>query len=368
MTLRRANILATMALLMAWVVPIAICAQPQARWSTTVHDYGTFHEQDGSQRCAFEVVNTGDSPLMIVRVQPTCGCTVAEFTTTPIAPGESGEVSVIYSPTGRPGPFDKTVWVYTNSTPDRTRLVIKGVTVGTPATVAKYFPEETGHLVATQTTLAAGEVKKGLLRNSVVTVYNPTLDSVVLAFDNNTSHINIVAKPDTIAPGGISTISFFFNSMRTPVWGINDDTLTMITHPVGNDVDTLMSRINLVANVVEDFSHLTVEERLQAPACQLMTDKIVVGDGLLAGNEPVEMTMRLENSGKGNLVIRRVMALDKALTATCSKTLVKPGEDAVVTIKINPAKIKNDVLNTYFTVITNDPVNPRTQVRVVGKR
>jgi len=215
-----------------------------ALWTDSVYNYGTFHESDGEQRATFVVVNAGDSPLVITRVQPTCGCTVARFTTTAIAPGESGMVNVTYSPTGRPGPFEKTVWVYTNSVPNRTRLTIKGITIGAEGTVAKYFPEHAAHLVATQTTLAAGEVRKGLIRNNVVTLYNPTRDSVAVAFDNNTSHINIVAKPDTIVPGGISTICFFFNSQRTPVWGINDDTITMITYPVGKDDDTQKSKFN----------------------------------------------------------------------------------------------------------------------------
>lgn len=366
--MRRDYILATVALLIAWVVPTALYGQPMALWTDSVHNYGTFHESDGEQRATFVVVNTGDSPLVITRVQPTCGCTVARFTTTAIAPGESGMVNVTYSPTGRPGPFEKTVWVYTNSVPNRTRLTIKGITIGAEGTVAKYFPEHAAHLVATQTTLAAGEVRKGLIRNNVVTLYNPTRDSVAVAFDNNTSHINIVAKPDTIVPGGISTICFFFNSQRTPVWGINDDTITMITHPVGKDDDTQQSKFNLVANVVEDFSNLTNEQLVQAPVCTVSDHKIVLGDGDIAGDNPLVASLELTNTGKSDLVVHRIMTLDTAMSGACDKTLVKPGEKAIVTIKIDPTKVKGDVLNSDFTIITNDPVNPRIVVRVVGKK
>lgn len=368
MTLKRTHIVVSVALLIAWVVPHALCAQPVAQWTDTVHDYGTFHELDGEQLGSFEVINAGDVPLVILRVQPTCGCTVAEFTSTPIAPGKNGMVEVTYSPTGRPGPFEKTVWVYTNTTPERTRLTIKGITVGSATTVSKYFPETTGHLMSTKSTLAAGEVEKGLVRNNVVTAYNPSLDTIAISFDNNTSHINIVAKPDTIVPGGISTICFFFNSQRTPVWGINDDTLTMISHPVGNDADTLKSTFNIVANVVEDFSHLTDEERANAPVCSVMTDKILLNDGELAGLDPVVATMPFKNTGKSDLVVHRIMTLDKALGASCNKTLVKPGDEAIVTIKISPTKIKGEVLNSEFTIISTDPVNPRITVRVVGKK
>ncbi len=36
--------------------------------------------------------NSGDKPLLVQRVQPGCGCTVAEFTKEPIAPGETGKI------------------------------------------------------------------------------------------------------------------------------------------------------------------------------------------------------------------------------------------------------------------------------------
>ena len=61
------------------------------------------------------------------------------------------------------------------------------------------------------------------------------------------------------------------------------------------------------------------------------------------------------------------MSLDKAITASCNKTLLKKGEEATITVNINPNKINDSILNTQFNVITNDPVNPNIMVRVVGE-
>ena len=340
-------------------------AQAVAQWSETVHDFGTFHENQGKKSCSFVVENTGDSALVITRVQSTCGCTVAQYTTQSIEPGERGEVNLTFTPTGRPGPFEKDVWVYTNTHSRKNRLTIKGVVVGTPETVSRYFPVNAGDLQLTSLTMATGEVKKGLLRNSTITAYNSGLDTLVITFDNNTSHITPHAVPDTVAPGGISTMSFFFDTMRTPIWGINDDVVTIIATPLSKDGSAKRIDANLVVNVVEDFSHLTPGELAVAPVCNVMTDKIVVGE--IASIHPTEALMRFKNSGKSNLVVRRVMALDKTITVTCDKTLLKEGEEATVTLKINPDKMKDKILNTQFNIITNDPVNPNILVRVVGE-
>ena len=366
MRLGAVHIAALAMLLTAWLVPTEAQAQAIASWNEMVHDYGTAHENDGEQRCTFIVTNTGDQPLVITQVKPTCGCTVAQYTTSAIEPGKSGTVDVTYSPTGRPGPFEKTIWVYTNSMGEgRQRLIIKGVTIGSPASVSRYFPEEAAHLMVTRTIIAAGEVTKGKIRNNIITAYNATADTLLLTCDNNTSHINLVAKPDTIAPGGISTISLFFNSMSTPVWGINDDNISLITRPLHSpESEEKTAVINLVANVVEDFSQLTDQQLAQAPTCTIADTKIVLNN--LAGNTPVTTTLQVKNTGKSDLVIHRVMSLDKALRCSINHTLLKPGHEATITVKVDPTLVKDGLLNSEFTIISNDPASPRVTVRVVG--
>ena len=66
---------------------------------TTSFDFGTIKEADGKVSHTFEVSNTGDMPLVITRVIASCGCTTPEW------PKE---------PAGRPGPFTKTISVYSN--------------------------------------------------------------------------------------------------------------------------------------------------------------------------------------------------------------------------------------------------------------
>ncbi|MDR0542611.1 MAG: DUF1573 domain-containing protein [Dysgonamonadaceae bacterium] len=92
----------------------------------TVHDFGTITEADGPKSATFTVTNNTDTPVLITNARPSCGCTTPDWTKTPIEPGKTGTVTAKYDPKGHPGPFDKTVTIYTNGTPDRITVHITG--------------------------------------------------------------------------------------------------------------------------------------------------------------------------------------------------------------------------------------------------
>ncbi|GGF10398.1 Protein of unknown function [Chishuiella changwenlii] len=61
-----------------------------------------------------KVTNTGDKPLILKSVVGSCGCTVPEFQTTPIAPGKSTDIVIKYSTGEVKGDFNKSVTITSN--------------------------------------------------------------------------------------------------------------------------------------------------------------------------------------------------------------------------------------------------------------
>lgn len=91
-----------------------------------VFDFGNIKESEGSVTHTFVVKNEGASPLLITKVMPTCGCTLSDWTKEPIAKGGKGEIKIMFDPNGRPGPFSKTVNVFSNGKRGALVLIIKG--------------------------------------------------------------------------------------------------------------------------------------------------------------------------------------------------------------------------------------------------
>ncbi|HEY5507102.1 MAG TPA: DUF1573 domain-containing protein [Paludibacter sp.] len=105
----------------------AVMAQKAvANFEIKEHDFGKIKEVDGNVTYKFEFVNKGNAPLVINRVQTTCGCTTPTWTKEPIEAGKKGSITVTYAAPGRPGAFTKTITVYSNAADEQTLLVIKG--------------------------------------------------------------------------------------------------------------------------------------------------------------------------------------------------------------------------------------------------
>lgn len=97
-------------------------AEVKAVWETETHDFGAI-PQGKPASFTFQVVNEGNQPLTIEKVKPSCGCTAANYTKEPIAPGERGFVTAEYN-AHNVGSFSKTVVVTTNDS-NTPRIVLR---------------------------------------------------------------------------------------------------------------------------------------------------------------------------------------------------------------------------------------------------
>jgi hypothetical protein len=73
----------------------------------------------------FTFTNSGSAPLIISRVQSTCGCTIPKKPEAPIMPGAKGEIKVSYD-TKRLGRFNKQIIIFSNAKEARKVIKIKG--------------------------------------------------------------------------------------------------------------------------------------------------------------------------------------------------------------------------------------------------
>jgi hypothetical protein len=80
-----------------------------AKLSTETYDFGKV-KQNVPPKATITVTNIGTEPLIIEQATPSCGCTVSDYTKSPIAPGKTGTITATYNAAGI-GSFDKTLTV-----------------------------------------------------------------------------------------------------------------------------------------------------------------------------------------------------------------------------------------------------------------
>ena len=115
--------------------------------------------------------------------------------------------------------------------------------------------------------------------------------------------------------------------------------------------------------IEEDFSKLTQKDLENAPKAEFNT--LQYDFGTVKSGDPVNYDFVLKNTGKTDLIIRKIKASCGCTTATPSKSVLKPGESTGRSTSFRTAGYSGRQGKT-ITVITNDPRNSTLILRLTG--
>jgi hypothetical protein len=99
------------------------------------HDFGKI-PQGVPVTTVFEFTNVGQEPLILTEVRPTCGCTIADYTKTPVLKGAKGTIKITYN-AAVVSAFNKTIVVTSNAKTPTKYLNIVGEVVAKPAVASR---------------------------------------------------------------------------------------------------------------------------------------------------------------------------------------------------------------------------------------
>lgn len=347
------RILATLLAATAVMVSLA-----QVRWLETEHDFGAFNEDDGKVSTEFKFVNDSESPVTIDHVRSSCGCTVPQYSKATVNHGDTAAITVVYNPSGRPGRFSKSLMVKLSN--DSTeKLLIKGVVIGAQNTLRSRFPVTAGPIRLRGNMVTFGAVKTGKIKSQFVEVYNSSHSPVVPRWTDIPQYLRVTAAHETVQPSEQGVYSFVLAPTKSTPYGILTDSLTL------NVPGEPPFRFEIAAIVEEDFSGLTEKQLADAPRIITDTDMLDFGDFFRTG-QPITRQLRVTNTGKNDLLIRRVHTSEPGFTVKAPFSKLKKGKSGTVTVTFDPASFSAPLLNSRLQVITNDPSHPLTTIRLVG--
>lgn len=88
---------------------------PIIKFEKTIHDFGEL-EVNFHATTKFKFTNEGDVPLVLQKVQKSCGCTTPVYSQKPVMPGESEYITVGFNTHSYAGrSFSKQITVITNA-------------------------------------------------------------------------------------------------------------------------------------------------------------------------------------------------------------------------------------------------------------
>ncbi len=106
------------------VITLTPVGQSKIVFEETEFDFGAINQGETVTH-VFKFVNEGSAPLVISRIKTPCGCTAPSWSKEPIAPGDSGEITVSFNSTGKVGNQIKALPVIFNSEMSPAMITIK---------------------------------------------------------------------------------------------------------------------------------------------------------------------------------------------------------------------------------------------------
>ncbi len=342
-------------LFMALTAVAMMAQQPVITFEKTEHDFGKINEADGRVSTVFEFKNEGMAPLILSNVRASCGCTTPTWTKEPIEPGKTGTITVTYNPNGRPGRFQKTVTITSNASEATKRVYIKGEVIPKAAKPANKYTISVGALSMKSKTLDLGTITKGESKSGELEYANLTKE------DHHVELSAYITNQVTLAdikPEQTGKFIFVIDTKDPKMYGPQEGYAYVVID--GKKEIDEAHKLTIKANVVEDFSGLTVEQKQQAPIIEVPAE---FNAGKIAKGKNLKFYFPIKNIGANPLEIRRVYAADKALNVKQPKA-VKSGKKGNVGVEINTKNMTPGAYGREVVVITNDYLNPIKRVKI----
>jgi hypothetical protein len=308
-------------------------------------DFGSIKEADGKVKHVFKYQNKSKNPIVISSVRSSCGCAIPSYSRKPIMPNEKGVLEVTYDPRRRPGTFHKTITVNTNQGKDVLRIT--GKVIPKPRSLTDEFPVNKNGLRFVSDIMSLGTVVFNRARMAYFDVVNFTDKEMTLEFVDVPSHIT-VKGPDKLRAKEKNNIEIAYNPKKKNDWGY-------VTDLVKFKVNGKLQKITLSGNIVDDVVSIS-------HAAKVKVDKRFVNLGKREVGEKVEHIVKIKNTGKTNLYIRKITTNNKLVTFQIPTKFLKPNEETEMKVEMIVPNGKRAVYNKV-QMVTNDPTSWTTTVR-----
>ncbi len=324
------------------------------------YDFGNIKEEAGLATHNFAFTNTGGEALIIQRVTASCGCTSPSWTKEPVPPGGKGLIKVAFNPKNRPNKFNKTISVYSNADKKVVVLKITGNVIPKPRTIEDDYPYTLGDLRMNTNHMAFVKVIKGQTKKAEVKIINTTDKDLEIAFDNVPAHIKLTVTPQLLKAGQKGNISGIYNSDMLNDWGF----VVNRAYIVINGVKDRKNMLTISATLTEDFGKMSDEELANAAKIEFKEKQFDFG--MIQQKTSVEHEFTFTNTGKSDLLIRKVKSSCGCTAVSPKEKVIKPGQSSSVkAIFSSGSRVGRQ--NKSITIITNDPKQSTVILRITGE-
>lgn len=222
-----------------------------------------------------------------------------------------------------------------------------------------------GDLFVSDTEMEMGVVNLNKTYQKTIHVYNPREQDVSLRILNERPEISVVRVVDgkeisaeetfVLPQRAQDSLTIRFNGRDTSLYGEYYEAIHFVA-----DGNTLITGISIGGVVIDNFDGVSLEK-----SPRIVTDKDSLVYHFQQDSAPEEMfvPVRITNEGKVDLVIRKLEATCNCAMPTLKKTVIPPGEEAELIVKVDPQHAIG-TMRQQIRLVSNDPSCPLKHIDI----
>ncbi len=339
----------------------SLTAQPRLTSNKEIHHFGQV-EWKRPVTVEYAITNTGNEPLVLTQVTTSCGCAVASWTKTPIAPGEQGTVSATFDAKAL-GRFDKSVAIYSNSFPSLVYLRFTGEVVQEISDYSQLYEHAIGQILIDKANLEFPDSHWGEDPQLVLHVVNTSDRPYEPTLMHLPHYVKMEKEPEVLLKGRRGIIRLTLDTKRLPDYGLTQ-TSVYLARFAGDKVNE-ENELPLSAVMLPDFSGMSETERAHAPKVHISEMEIDLSSQLARRNRAVHEVF-LVNDGQSPLQVNRLQVFNNAIELRLKKATLQPGEVTTLQVVVQKKSLHKSRKPLRFLIITNDPVRPKVEVNIIS--
>ena len=320
-------------------------------------DFGTIEEVDGIVTHVFQFTNISKEPVQIVSISTSCGCTNAEFSTEPVAPGDFGEITVHFSPARTEGVVFREVEVFTRDRKSYDHLSLMADVIPMPMGLEQLNPHQlSGDIRTNVNRCNFGYIAQGKTVTKKVSLVNIGSKTAKIQF-TTTGKANgmTVSMPSELGPEESAYVDVTYTiPVGNRYYGMARDTIWIKADGQPSGQPIIVSALR-----IEDL-----EGTENKPHPSLRVEPGYVDFGSKAPGKTYKQTITIGNTGNADLIFRDVEKGPGTTININDGLVIKPGQEKKVTVSIVNSKEAGTTTMGSINLTTNDPVRPFRELRL----
>ena len=310
----------------------------------------------------YTITNTGDAPLVLTNITTSCACAVANWTQTPIPPGEKGTINVEFD-AEMLGHFHKSVGVYSNTTPALIYLYFTGEVVREVTDFSHLDLQAIGDILIDRVDLDFPDVHQGDTPSITLNVVNRSDRPYEPVLMHLPQYLETTTVPNVLLKGERGKIIVTLQTERLPELGLTQSSVYLARF-AGDKVND-ENEIPVSVVLLPDIATLGNAPGDAGPVIRL-SEQTVDLHAKLAKRDKATHTVTITNEGAAPLEIIRLQVFNTAVGADLKKNLLKPGEKTRLKITVDK-RLLNKKRHPRILMITNDPKQPKVIIDLIIK-